>query len=107
MFTDPAKWRVPVSDTFNLSLLDHPICEFSYHLIKLKKYKAEEFEKKIEKNPRAAAYLPLTDYPRKERPSVKAKAMQGVSKAPPGPKQATLFALIDASIKLNHEEEKH
>jgi len=106
MFTDPANWRVPVSDTFNLSLPGHPICEFTYHLIKLKKFKAEEFEKQIEKNPLAAAYLPLTDYPKKERPAIKAKAVQGIAKTPPGPKQATLLALIEESIRLNREEEK-
>jgi len=106
MFTDPAKWRVPVKDTFNLSLLKYPICDFSYHLIKLKEYKAADFEKQIEKNSLAAAYLPLTYYPKKERPEIKAKAMQSIAKTPPGPKQAVLLALIQESIVLNHEEEK-
>ncbi len=105
MFTDPAKWSVPVKNTFSLALLEYPVCEFAYRLIKLKKYKAEEFEKRIEKNPLAAAYLPLTDYPKKERPAIKAKAVQGIAKMPPGPKQATLLALVEESIRLNHEEE--
>ncbi len=73
---------------------------------KLKNYKSEEFEKKIDENPLAAAYLSLTDYPKKERPVIKAKAMKGITKVPAGKKQATLFSLIQESIKLDSEEEK-
>jgi len=72
MFTDPVKWRKPVSNKLSLSLPEHPICDFTYNLIKLKDYKAQVFEEQIDKNPLAAAYLPLTDYPRKERPVIKA-----------------------------------
>jgi len=106
MFTDMANWRKPIKDTFRLSLLQYPISEFSYRLIKLKKYKAEEFEKRMEDNPLAAAYLPLTDYPKKERPAIKAKAMKGISKMPQGQRRATLFSLIQESAKLTGEEEK-
>ncbi len=106
MFTDAAKWRKPVKDKFTLSLLQYPIFEFSYRLIKLKKYRAEEFEKRMEDNPLAAAYLPLTDYPKKERPAIKAKAIKGITKLPQGRKRATLFSLIEESIKLTGEEEK-
>jgi len=106
MFTDPAKWRKPVKETFNLSLFQYPINEFTYRLIKLKNFKAEEFETRIEENPLAAAYLPLTDYPKKERLLIKAKAVKGVAKIPDGRKQATLLSLINESIMLNGEEEK-
>ena len=105
MFTDPAKWRKPVKDKFNLSLLQYPINEFTYRLIKLKSFRAEEFEKRIEENPLAAAYLPLTDYPGKERPLIKAKAMKGIAKIPMGLKQATLFSLVQESMPLEKEEE--
>jgi len=106
MFTDPEKWKKPVKEKFSLSLKRYPICKFSYRLIKLKHYKAEEFEKRIEENPLAAAYLPLTDYPKKERPAIKAKAIKGVGRIAGGQRQATLFSLIQESIPLNGEEEK-
>jgi len=106
MFTDPVRWRKPVSDKFTLSLPGYPICEFSYSLIKLKKFKAEEFESLIGENPLAAAYLPLTDYPKKKRPLIKARAMKGIAKLPGGQKRATLFSLVRESIQLNREEEK-
>ncbi|MCP4344169.1 MAG: hypothetical protein GY795_01415 [Desulfobacterales bacterium] len=107
MFTDSAKWRKPVKNKFSLSLDNYPIIkEFTYNIIKLKNYKAEDFEKRIDDNPLAAAYLPLTDYPKKERPLIKAKAMKGISKVPTGKKQGTLFSLIQESIRLDSEEEK-
>ncbi|OQY59243.1 MAG: hypothetical protein B6245_07770 [Desulfobacteraceae bacterium 4572_88] len=106
MFTDPVKWRKPVKDTFGLSLPGYPINEFAYQLIKLKDYGAGEFEKLSEKNPLAAAYLPLTDYPAEDRPLIKAKAIMGITKVAQGRKQATLFSLIEESIRLNKEEEE-
>ncbi|KPA14813.1 hypothetical protein MHK_004980 [Candidatus Magnetomorum sp. HK-1] len=106
MFTDPVKWIKPVSDTFNLSLFDYPICTYSYNLIKLKKFSADEFEKQIETNPLAAAYLPMTDYPIYDRPLIKAKAINGInSHFKSGPKQATLFTLIDQSLNLDKNEQ--
>ena len=106
MFTDPAKWRKPITKTFNISLLQYPVNEFTYRLIKLKDYKAKEFEDLAGKNPLAAAYLPLTDYPKRDRPVIKAKAVRGIAKMPTGPKRATLFSLIQESIPLNKSEER-
>jgi hypothetical protein len=106
MFMDSAKWRIPVKDTYRLDLFGYPVCEFSYRLIKLKHIPAEEFEKKIPENPLAAAYLPLTGYPKKERPVIKAKALNGISSVPQGPKRSVLYSLIDQSLQLNPEEEK-
>ncbi len=106
MFTDSAKWRIPVKDTYRLDLFGYPVCEFSYRLIKLKHIPAEEFEKKIPENPLAAAYLPLTGYPKKERPVIKAKALNGIAKVPQGPRRSVLYSLIDQSLQLNPEEEK-
>ncbi len=102
MFTDSAKWRKPVPGKFSLSLDKYPIVrEFTYNIIKLKNCKAGDFEKLADGNPLAAAYLPLTDYPKKERPLIKAKAMKGIAKVPAGKKQGTLFSLIQESIKLS------
>ncbi|QTA81573.1 Uncharacterized protein dnl_39110 [Desulfonema limicola] len=106
MFTDSAKWRKPVKDRFSLSLLEYSINDFTYRLIKLKNIPAEEFEKKIDENPLAAAYLPLTDYPKHERPIIKAKALNGAAKVPQGPKMAVLVSLIDQSLRLDPEEDK-
>ncbi len=106
MFTDPAKWKKPIMDTFSLSLLRYPVNEFTYRLIKLKDHSAGDFEKLAGKNPLAAAYLPLTDYPKKDRPVIKAKAVRGIAKMPTGPKRATLFSLIQESIPLDTGEEK-
>jgi len=106
MFTDSAKWKKPVKDKFSLSLLEYPIAEFNYQMIKLKGIPAEEFEKKIPENPLAAAYLPLTYYPKKERPVIKAKALNGIVNVSQGPKRSVLFSLIDHSLRLNTEEDK-
>jgi len=106
MFTDPAIWKKRPESRFALSLPGYSVCEFGYNLIKLKDYKADEFEKKIGENPLAAGYLPLTDYPPEERPLIKAKAMKGIAKLPPGQRQATLFSLIQESLPLTIGEEK-
>ncbi len=107
MFTDTHKWRKPVKKKFKISLFGHTVSEYNYHLIKLKNFRASEFEKKADKNPLAAAYLPLTDYPKKDRPVIKAKAVRGIAKKlPPGRKQSTLYSLIQESIKLDKKEEK-
>lgn len=106
MFTDSAKWKKPVKDKFSLSLLQYPIAEFNYQMIKLKSIPAEEFEKKIHENPLAAAYLPLTDYPKEERPMIKAKALNGVVRVSGRPKRAVLVSLIDQSLCLDDEEER-
>jgi predicted transposase/invertase (TIGR01784 family) len=106
MFTDPAKWKKNLESKFVISLPGHSVCEFRYNLIKLKNYEAEEFGKRIGENPLAAGYLPLTDYPAEDRPLIKAKAMKGIAKLPPGQGQATLFSLIQESLPLTTEEEK-
>jgi len=106
MFTDPAKWRKPVKDTYKISLFGYPVSEFSYRLIKLKHIPAGDFEKKMAENPLAAAYLPLTDYPKKDRPLIKAKAVNGIAKVPQGPKRSVLYSLIDQSLRLKPEEER-
>ncbi len=106
MFTDSAKWRKPVKDTYTISLCGYPINEFTYRLIKLKHIPAVEFEKKAAKNPLAAAYLPLTDYPKKDRPLIKAKAIKGITGVEQGPKRSVLYSLIQQSLELNPEEEK-
>lgn len=106
MFTDNAKWKKPVKDVFKISLGDYKINEFTYRLIKLKNYTAEEFEKKIAVNPLAAAYLPLTYYKKSERPVIKAKALNGIAQAEEGPKRSVLFSLVNESIRLNPDEEE-
>jgi len=106
MFTDPAKWRKPVNDTHQIELFGHPVAEFKYRLIKLKNTPSGEFEKKAAENPLAAAYLPLTDYPKKDRPLIKAKAIKGIVGLGQGPKRSALYSLIDHSLRLDPEEEK-
>ncbi len=105
IFTDSAEWRIPVKDTYLLDLFGYPVNEFTYRLIKLKRIPAEEFERKMSENPLAAAYLPLTGYPKKERPVIKAKALNGISRVPQGQRRSVLYSLIDQSLQLNPEEE--
>jgi len=107
MFTDHAIWEKPVKDSYKLELLDYPINEYHYHLIKLKNYNAEDFEKLAQNNPLAYAYLPLTDYKSDARPYIKAKAVNGIlSNYTDGQKRATLMSLIDESIQLDPDEQK-
>ncbi len=53
-----------------------------------------------------AAYLPLTDYPKKDRPLIKAKAFKGIAAVEEGPKRSVLYSLIDHSLPLEPDEEK-
>ena len=48
----------------------------------------------------------LTDYPKEDRPVIKAKAVNGIAGIPEGKKRATLYSLIQESIKLDSGEEK-
>jgi hypothetical protein len=106
MFTDPVKWRKPVEKTCRIEIFGRPVNEFAYQQIKLKHISAEEFEKKAAENPLAAAYLPLTDYPKKDRPLIKAKAVKGIAGVEKGPRRSVLYSLIDHSLPLDQDEEK-
>jgi len=106
MFTDDAKWkRKPVPATYKMSLPGFPINEFNYNIIKLKNFKADDFIEKDRENPLTWAYLPLTDYPKKDKPKIKAQAIEGILKTSKNDKEkATLLTLIDQSLTLNKEE---
>jgi len=107
MFTDTAKWEKPIPKNYKLKVMDHLINEYHYKLIKLKNYKANEFEKRAQKHPLAYAYLPLTDYDNSERLYIKAKAVNGVLKNfPDGTRRASLISLIDELVPLNKDEKK-
>jgi hypothetical protein len=106
MFTDPARWRKPVERTCRIEIFGRPVNDFAYQQIKLKHIPAEEFEKKAAENPLAAAYLPLTDYPKKDRPLIKAKAVKGIAGVEKGPRRSVLYSLIDHSLPLDPAEEK-
>jgi hypothetical protein len=106
MFTDPAKWRKPVEKICKIEIFGRPVNEFAYQQIKLKYIPAEKFEKKAAENPLAAAYPPLTDYPKKDRPLIKAKAFKGIAAVEEGPRRSVLYSLIDHSLPLEPDEEK-
>ena len=44
MFTDPIKWQKPIENEFHLSLFNYSINKYKFQLIKLKNFKAEQFE---------------------------------------------------------------
>ena len=106
MFIDPHQWRTPVSDTFSMNVMNYPVIkDFSYQIIKLKKYEFEVFEKKAPDNPLTWAYLPLTNYPKTLKPLIKAKSIKGVIKTTKNEKQkAILTSLVDTSIPLTKDE---
>jgi Skp family chaperone for outer membrane proteins len=105
MFTDPAKWRKPVSNTYKMELPDYPIVDFHYNIIKLKNYTPESLIQKAPSNPLVWAYLPLTDFPENDRPIIKAKAESGVLKTgKTGRHKATLLSLIDQTLSLTKSE---
>ncbi len=106
IFTDAAKWRVRVPDRYSLNMFGHAVATYGYRQIKLKDFKAEEFEIKLMENPLAAAYLPLTDYPAERRPEIKAKAVKGIANVEQGKKRATLYSLIHISMALDEQEQK-
>jgi len=107
MFTDSSNWEKPIPDIYKMSLMKYPINDYHYNLIKLKSFKADEFEILANKNPLAYAYLPFTDYSKNNRPYIKAVAINGILKNfKDGQKQATLMSLVEEKIKLNDDEKK-
>jgi len=108
MFTDSAKeWRKPVTSKYSMSLLDYPINEFTYRIIRLKSFNWEVFQDKSPDNPLTWAYLPLTDYPKEKRPVIKAIAEEGITKTVKNEcKKTTLFSLVSHCLKLDKKEEK-
>ena len=105
MFTDKANWSKRIPVTYTLSLFDYPVCQYRFHLIKLKDYPAKPFSEYAPENPLTWAYLPLTRYARKERPEIAARAKLGVIKlVQDRQKRATLLSLIDHSLDLNQSE---
>jgi hypothetical protein len=105
MFTDPAKWIKPVSNTYKMELPDYPIVDFHYNIIKLKDYSPETLIQIDPSNPLVWAYLPLTDFPKEDRPIIKAKAESGVLKTAKNDRQkATLLSLIDQTLSLTRSE---
>ena len=87
-------------------MFGYPVNEFAYQQIKLKHIPAGEFEKKAADNPLAAAYLPLTDYPKKDRPLIRAKAIKGIAGVEGGPRRSVLYSLIDHGLQLEPAGEK-
>jgi len=108
MFTDSAtEWRKPVPETYQLQLMDYPINEYHYNIVRLKCYESDQFEEMAKENPLAYAYLPLTKFDSKERPHIKAKAINGImTNFPVGQKQATLISLVDECMPLYPDEQK-
>ena len=106
MFIDPHQWTKPIPKTFNMSIMDYPVINaFTYQLIKLKQYNAEEFEQLKPDNPLTYAYLPLTHYPTDQKHVIKAKSINGMIKTVKNEKQkAVIYSLIDISLPLTQEE---
>ena len=106
LFIDPHQWITPLPETYDMSIMNYPIIkEFTYQLIKLKQYNAEEFEELKPDNPLTYAYLPLTHYPKEQKSVIKAKAINGLIKTVVNEKQkAILYSLIDISLPLTQEE---
>jgi len=105
MFTDPAKWQKTVANTYKMALPDYPIIDFHYNIVKLKNYTPEILIQKDPSNPLVWAYLPLTDFPKEDRPVIKAKAESGVLKTgKTGRHKATLLSLIDQTLSLTKAE---
>ncbi len=48
----------------------------------------------------AAAYLPLTDYPEKDRLLIKARAINAIAGVEKGPKRSVLYSLIATAFLL-------
>ena len=107
MFTDPAKWKIPIECELDMELKGYLINSFKYQLIKVKDFKAEDFAKDQPDNPLTWAYLPLTDYPKEQRPEIMAKAMAGINKTSKNERiKATLASLVSQSMKLTPDERK-
>jgi hypothetical protein len=106
MFIDPHQWTRPISETFNMSIMNYPVINaFTYQLIKLKQYSAEEFEQLKPDNPLTYAYLPLTYYPKEQKHVIKARSINGMIKTVKNEKQkAVIYSLIDKSLPLTQEE---
>ena len=105
MFTDGSVWRKPVKSQYTMSLLGNKILEFNYQIVKLKNYKADQFEKEAPDNPLTWAYLPMTDYPKEDKALIKAKALKGIVQTEKNEKrQSHLVRLVDQYLPLTQQE---
>ena len=76
MFTDNARWRIPVRDYFELRVAGRTFVRFEYHLIKLKHLDYRQFLGS--NNPLAFGLMAKMDYNRRERVRLKADFLRWI-----------------------------
>jgi len=100
-------WRVHLVHSYQIVIGDYPIVNYNFELIRMRKYRWQDFLERAKTNPLAAAYLPLTDYPAAKRPWILAHSLRLIAaKVKNRLKRATLLSLAERSIRLNDNEKK-
>jgi len=104
IFTDDARWRKPVLNTYDISLRKRTYMHFEYHLIKLKHLDYRQFLES--ENPLAFALMAKMNYKRSQRVRLKADFLRWILGIPINPaRQSLLFDFIETYMALNRKEE--
>ena len=99
VFSDDARWRIPVPDHFELSLAARRFVRFEYHLIKLKSLDYRQF---LDSN-NALAYglMAKMNYNRKERVRLKADFLRLILACPLDPaRRSLLIEFVETYLPL-------
>ena len=104
VFTDDAKWRKPVADTFDIRLGEEVYMHFKYHLIKLKHFDYRQFLESD--NPLAFALMAKMDYKPSQRVRLKADFLRWILGIPIDPARRSLLVdFVETYVALNRKEE--
>ena len=104
VFTDDARWRIPVPDHFELGLAGKTFVRFEYHLIKLKHLDYRQFLDS--NNPLAYALMAKMNYNRKERVRLKADFLRLILSCPVDPAhQSLLVEFVETYLPLAGREQ--
>ncbi|MDZ7619417.1 MAG: DUF4351 domain-containing protein [Patescibacteria group bacterium] len=103
VFSDDARWNVPVPDRYEVGLAGKTVMPFTYHLIKLKHLDYRSF---IDSgNPLAFALMAKMDYNRREQVRLKADFLRLVLGVPVNPARRSLLVdFIETYMPLTGPE---
>ena len=104
MFTDDARWRIPVPDHFELRVAGTTFVRFAYHLIKLKHLDYRRFLGSD--NPLAYGLMAKMDYNRRERVRLKADFLRWILACPLDPaRRSLLVEFVETYLPLAGPEQ--
>lgn len=103
VFTDVAKWKTPVANTFELSVAGKNFVRFEYHMFKLSSMNYRSFI--ASQNPLAYALMAKMDYNRQEQVRMKADFLRLILGSPVDPaRKSLLVEFVETYVPLVGDE---